>query len=70
MVTVASSIIFPAVISSGGDITKYRFGIYASTPLLSVGFFPFLIILWTGFALFIGSFVQLLWQDQRITASV
>ncbi len=70
MVTVASSIIFPAVIPNGGVITSYRFGIYASTSLLSVGFFPFLIILWTGFALFIGSFVQLLWQDQRITASV
>jgi len=71
IVTVASSLIFPAVISSiGGDITNYKFGIYASTPLLSFGFFPSLIILWTGIALFIGSFVQLLWQDQRITASI
>jgi len=71
IVTVASSLIFPAVISSiGGDITNYRFGIYASIPLLSFGFFPSLIILWTGIALFIGSFVQLLWQDQRITASI
>jgi hypothetical protein len=72
MVTVASSIVFPAVISNIGSntITNYKFGIYASTPLLSVGFFPFLIILWTGFALFIGSFVQLIWQDQRITASI
>jgi len=71
IVTVASSLIFPAVISNiGGNITNYRFGIYASTPLLSFGFFPSLIILWTGIALFIGSFVQLLWQDQRITASI
>ncbi|MFL5696011.1 MAG: hypothetical protein ACJ797_02770 [Ktedonobacteraceae bacterium] len=70
MVTVASSIIFPTVLSSGSDITKYRFGIYASTSLLSVGFFPFLIILWTGFALFIGSFIQLIWQDRRITESI
>src|SRR6266702_1376891 len=37
MVTVASSIIFPAVIPNGGVITSYRFGIYASTSLLSVG---------------------------------
>src|SRR5205807_4731324 len=63
MVTVASSLVFPAVISNiGGNIMNYRFGIYASTSLLSFGFFPSLIILWTGIALFIGSFVQLLWQ--------
>jgi len=71
IVTVTSSLIFPAVISNiGGNITNYRFGIYASTPLLSFGFFPSLIFLWTGIALFIGSFVQLLWQDQRITESI
>ena len=71
IVTVTSSLIFPASISNGGvDITNYRFGIYASTSMLSFGFFPSLIILWTGIALFIGSFVQLLWQDQRITESI
>ena len=70
IVTVASSIIFPTVLSKVDDITTYRFGIYASTPGLSVGFFPFLIILWTGIALFIGAFVQLLWQDRRITESI
>src|SRR5712692_2344568 len=71
MVTVTSSLIFPAVISNiGPNIMNYRFGIYASTSLLSFGFFPSLIILWTGIALFIGSFVQLLWQDQRITESI
>jgi hypothetical protein len=71
IVTITSSLIFPAVISNIGiDITNDRFGIYASTPLLSFGFFPSLIILWTGITLFIGSFVQLLWQDQRITASI
>ena len=71
IVTVTSSLVFPAVISSiGGKITNYSFGIYASTSLLSFGFFPSLIILWTGIALFIGSFVQLIWQDQRITESI
>ncbi len=71
IVTVTSSLIFPVVISTiGGDKTNYRFGIYASTSMLSFGFFPSLIILWTGIALFIGSFVQLLWQDQRITESI
>src|SRR6266568_7451233 len=71
IVTVTSSLIFPAVISNlREDIPNYKFGIYASTSLLSFGFFPSLIILWTGIALFIGSFVQLLWQDQRITASI
>lgn len=71
-VTVASSLIFPAVISNLNiaDIKNYTFGIYASTSLLSFGFFPSLIVLWTGIALFIGSFVQLLWQDQRITESI
>jgi hypothetical protein len=71
IVTIASSLIFPAVMPNTGiDITNVSFGIYASTPLLSFGFFPSLIILWTGITLFIGSFVQLLWQDQRITASI
>ena len=71
IVTVASSLIFPAVMPNIGiDITNVSFGIYASTPLLSFGFFPSLIILWTGITLFIGSFAQLLWQDQRITASI
>ena len=71
IVTIASSLIFPAVISNIGiDIANARFGIYASTPLLSFGFFPTLIIVWTGITLFIGSFVQLLWQDQRITESL
>jgi hypothetical protein len=70
-VTITSSLIFPAVISNiGSNILNYRFGIYASISLLSFGFFPSLIILWTGIALFIGSFVQLLWQDQRITESI
>jgi hypothetical protein len=71
IVTVTSSLVFPAVISNlGVKITNYSFGIYASTSLLSFGFFPSLIILWTGIALFIGSFVQLIWQDQRITESI
>ncbi len=71
IVTITSSLIFPAVMPNIQiDITNVSFGIYASTPLLSFGFFPSLIVLWTGITLFIGSFVQLLWQDQRITASI
>jgi hypothetical protein len=70
-VTITSSLIFPAVISNiGSNILNYRLGIYTSISLLSFGFFPSLIILWTGIALFIGSFVQLIWQDQRITESI
>lgn len=70
-VTITSTLIFPAVIPNiGTEIIHYQFGIYAQTSLLSFGFFPSLIILWTGIALFIGSFVQLLWQDQRITESI
>lgn len=41
-----------------------------SNGWLSFGFYPALIILWTGIALFVGSFVQLLWQDRRITSSI
>jgi hypothetical protein len=70
-VTITSTLIFPSVIPNiGAELLHYQFGIYVSTPLLSIGFFPFLIILWTGIALFIGSFVQLIWQDQRITESI
>jgi len=70
-VTITSSLIFPSVISNIGiNIMNYRLGIYSSISLLSFGFFPSLIILWTGIALFIGSFVQLIWQDQRITESI
>lgn len=32
-------------------------------------YLPKVIILWTGLALLIGAFVQLLWQDQQITSS-
>lgn len=32
------------------------------------GFFPKLIVLWTGLTLFIGAFAQLIWQDRRITS--
>ncbi|MEI7845117.1 MAG: hypothetical protein WCK35_04850 [Chloroflexota bacterium] len=35
---------------------------------VQLGFFPTLIFFWTGLALFIGSFVQLIWQDNRITS--
>jgi hypothetical protein len=71
IVTIASSLILPSVLSNIHiTIANDRFGIYASTTLLSFGFFPALIILWTGITLFIGSFAQLLWQEQRLTASI
>jgi len=37
---------------------------------LPFAFFPALTFLWTGLTLFIGAFVQLLWQDRRITEPV
>jgi hypothetical protein len=37
--------------------------------MYSFVFFPRLVLLWTGLALLIGAFAQLLWQDQRITSS-
>lgn len=33
-------------------------------------FVPALVLLWTGLALFIGAFVQLLWQERRVTSPV
>jgi hypothetical protein len=36
--------------------------------LCSFGFFPELVLVWTGLSLFIGAFVQLIWQDHRITS--
>lgn len=36
---------------------------------VSLGFFPTLVILWTGLTLFIGAFAQLLFTNQRITSS-
>jgi hypothetical protein len=38
--------------------------------LFEYGFFPALVVLWTGLALFIGAFAQLLWQDRHITESI
>jgi hypothetical protein len=76
IVTITSTLIFPEVVPS---LSAAKFGIYATlyasvTGLpeirLTFGFFPALIVLWTGIALFIGSFVQLLWQDKRITDSI
>lgn len=36
--------------------------------ICSFGFFPELLLVWTGLSLFIGAFVQLIWQDRRITS--
>ena len=33
-------------------------------------FAPALVLLWTGLALFVGAFVQLLWQEHRVTSPV
>jgi hypothetical protein len=37
---------------------------------IEFGFFPGLVLLWTGLTLFVGAFVQLLWQNRRITEAV
>jgi len=36
---------------------------------ISIGFFPTIIFLWTGLALLIGAFAQLLWQDKQIIST-
>jgi hypothetical protein len=67
IVTVTSMLVFPAVVPLLNDLNSDKSLIYSVGPGLSFGFFLTLILLWTGIALFIGSFVQLLWQDRRIT---
>jgi len=68
VVLLASSLFFPAV---DLNLSRDSIGgvIFTQGKGLSFGFFPALVIFWTGLALFIGAFVQLLWQDKRITAS-
>lgn len=64
IVTITSTLLLPMVSQHlAGDV----FGIYNSIFGLSFGFSIFQILLWTGIALFIGSFVQLLWQERQIT---
>jgi hypothetical protein len=72
IVTIASTLIFPTILPSLKNmIGEDKFGISISLgPWLSLGFFPALILLWTGIALFIGSFVQLWGQGQRITEPI
>lgn len=66
IVIIISILILPAILPKSPDM----FGISSLQPWLSFGFYPSLILLWTGFALFIGSFVQLLWQGQGITEPI
>jgi hypothetical protein len=76
MVTITSTLIFPVIQQSlspsqYSTLVEDKIGIYFSLgPSLSFGFFPSLILLWTGLALFIGSFVQLLWQGQGMTEPI
>lgn len=67
IVTITSTLILAAILSSSPP----TIGISISLgPWLSFGFFPFFIPLWTGFTLFIGAFVQLMWQGGRITEPI
>jgi hypothetical protein len=67
IVTIISTLILPAILPSSPGM----FGIYYRLgPWLSFGFYPSLILLWTGFALFIGVIVQLWGQGQRITEPI
>lgn len=80
IVTVASSLVFPVVNLGSSLRTGDSLGICVNwcatlipglmCDLLSFSFYPALVSLWTGVALFIGSFVQLMWQEKQITAPV
>lgn len=68
IITVTSMFVFPSIAQSLVNLNTDAPGISVDLPpFLSFNLFPSLILLWGGFALFIGSFVQLLWQDRRIT---
>jgi len=77
IVTVTSMFVFPSISQSlfnqkgitdlNNNVPNLSVSIF---PWLSFNLFPSLILLWGGFALFIGSFVQLLWQDKRITDGI
>jgi hypothetical protein len=66
----SSGLLYQAALSSDPKF----FDLIAGRLILKVeganvfGFFPKLVILWTGLTLFIGAFVQLIWQDRRITS--
>lgn len=67
VVLIASTLVFPGM---NLGLTNDSIGGIIASPArgIAFGFFPVLVVLWTGLTLFIGSFVQLLWQDTRITA--
>jgi hypothetical protein len=68
-------LIFPQTAEVGGAPWEDSFlgwialpGDAASGPVFV--FVPALVLLWTGMALFIGAFVQLLWQERHVTSPV
>ncbi len=56
----AHSVLDGNLLSQGATVLLPGFG--------RLDVFPGLILLWTGLALFIGAFVQLIWQDRQITS--
>jgi hypothetical protein len=58
---------FPPQDLIGGIACLNSFGDFC---WIEFGFLPGLVLLWTGLTLFVGAFVQLLWQNRRITESI
>jgi len=71
-VLITSALLYKGVFTEH-DICKFAQSGLATTwdikGMISVGFFPTLIFLWTGLSLLIGAFAQLLWQDKQITST-
>jgi len=67
-VILSSTIFFPAM---GLEGIEGPWGIvsFSAGGIFSFGFSPGLVVLWTGLTLFLGSYVQLFWQNGRITTS-
>jgi hypothetical protein len=65
-VMITTTLIYPATeLELQRDLIGY---VGFQSPWLSFSFFPALVFLWTGLALFVGAFVQLIWQERRITS--
>jgi hypothetical protein len=67
IITVTSAPVFSSVKTGLNGLTPNLCISINLQPMVTLDFFPLLIVLWSGVALFIGSFVQLLWQGERLT---
>lgn len=66
MATAVLTLFAPLLVDDPNQITWYPNAVSRWWPLVTLD--PSQIVLWAGAALFLGSFLQLMWQDRRVTA--